>query len=893
MEELNMQFKKLAALTGSALMAGLSLAAPVLATSVTKLSDINKLVGVVGSTVNYPVFVIGANAQTSDVAGAVDVAVNLASNAVSSQTISVAGTGVSVTGGVSMATPTNPVTMWDNFASAKQVLTATDLPDVLASGNYVDAGSVSSPYSQYLNFANAAAKGQVVYETPSGGTAPALGLKFTGGAGNQVYTYQLAFTKQISEAITSGSAANMVNTQLNMLGKTWTITAAGVSAVKDLALTLLSGKNSQTVTTETPSTYSVGDKSYTVTLVAVGTIGTSDAATVTISGGNLASPETLQILSGGTKTLSDGTLVGVTSIFKTTKTGAIDSATVFIGADKLEMEDTDMTDSGYYSGIKLNGQTVNDVTVSMTGNATGTTGTLTLNSIEVKWVPSLEQFVQAGSSLNDPFTNGAFKIYFGGINPALDDSANRETITITPSGTTAALAFKDSAGNAINQNFVQSTAAVAGNIAMKDAGGYTLHVLEGETVSQNEYAVLGQNSYAGAGQNPFGHIVRVLSLQTASTSTSQFQDMATGTTLQVTGGNTTMYLDGQAYKVCVLSSTTVAFTWGDTTATYCNVGTEYDLYPAIQTSKGAWVALTKNQTISGLANATSYTVNLPSGPLTVSTGTTAAGIKTVGNANYSLYIASPTATSFAIAATDNAASSTAFATPGVLVIEGLDENQESNTLAVRLDSDASYNRVDIPTNNVYFTSTKTTNAGVSGSTQYRYVDQFGTYVAYESNLPGTLSISYPSSQAQAAVGVGKAPVSSSGGAAGSVTTQTVLPVNWDVVKLDSEVSSADQSANDMVLVGGPCINSLVAQLATAGKFPYTCDTWPGRDFGRVQVISDAFTAGKTALVIAGTRAADTDLAAQIVQKGMPGATAAQAAGASVEVTGSVSSPVYA
>jgi hypothetical protein len=93
-------------------------------------------------------------------------------------------------------------------------------------------------------------------------------------------------------------------------------------------------------------------------------------------------------------------------------------------------------------------------------------------------------------------------------------------------------------------------------------------------------------------------------------------------------------------------------------------------------------------------------------------------------------------------------------------------------------------------------------------------------------------------------------------------------------------------------MGGPCINTLVAELATAGKFPYTCANWPGRDFGRVQLISDAFATGKTALVIAGTRAADTDLAARIVQTGLPLATDAQKAGASVEVTGSVSSPVY-
>ncbi|MFH1229823.1 MAG: S-layer protein [Candidatus Aenigmatarchaeota archaeon] len=871
-------------------MAGLSLAAPVLATSVTKLGDISKLVGATDSAVSYPMFVIGANAATSDVAGAIDVAVNLASNAVVTKQVAVSGGSVSISSGVSMATSTNPLTMWNNFASSKQVLTATDLPDILASGNYVDAGSVSSPYSQYLTFTNAAAAGQIVYDTPNGGTSPALGLKFTGS--NAVYNYQLAFTKQISETVASSSVANLINTQLSMLGKTWTITAAGVSAMGDLALTLLSGKNSQTVTTETPSTYSVGSNAYTVNLVAVGTIGLNDAATITVSGGNLAAPETLQILSGGTKSLSDGTLVGVTSIFKTTKTGAIDSATVFIGADKLELEDNAMGSGNYYAGVKINGQSLTDVTVSMTGNTTSTSGTLTLNSIAVKWTPSLEQFVSAGNSISDPFTNGAWKIFFGGITPALDDATSREAITVTPSGTSASVAFKDAAGNALTQNFVQSSAAGTGNIALKDAGGYAIHVLEGETVAQNEYVVLGQNTLAGNAQNPFGHVIRVLSLQTASTSTSSFQDMASGTTLQVTGGNTTLYLDGQAYKVCVQSTSAVQFTWG-ASAGYCDKGSAYDVFPAVQTSKGAWVALTKNQTVSGLTNNTAYTIELPTGTLNLVSGTVtgnASAAYTVGSAKYYLYNTAA-GTSFTIAATDNAASPAAFATPGVLVVEGLDEAQARNVIAVKMDADATYNRVDIAAAPA-FTSTKTSTAGVSGTTQSKYIDQFGTYVMYDSTMPGTLSISYPASQAQAIVGVGKAPAASVGGAAGTVTTQTVFPITTDVVKLDSEVTSADQSANDMVLVGGPCINTMVAQLATAGKFPYTCDTWPGRNFGRVQVIADAFATGKTALVIAGTTAADTDLASLIVQKGFSGATDAQKAGTAVEITGTTQSPAY-
>jgi hypothetical protein len=898
MEELDMQFKKLAAITGSALMAGLSLAAPVLATSVTSLKNIGSLVGVADSTVNFPIFVIGATAATSDVAGAVNMAVNLASNAVKTSTVTTSGTSTSITGGVSMATPANPLVMWNYLASSKQVLTATDLSDVLASGTYVDANSVSSPYSQYLTFTNAAANGQVVYETPTGGTAPALGLKITGTS--QVYNYLLAFTKQLSEAsTTAGVISNMVNTQLNMLGKTWTITSASVIGANDTALTMLSGKNSQTVTTEAPATYTVGDKTYTVTLVAVGTIGSSDAATITVSGGNLAAAETLQILSGGTKSLSDGTLIGVTSIFKTTKTGAIDSATVFIGADKLELEDTNMVDTSYYAGIKINGASITDATVRMTGSTgAGTSaaaGTTTLNSIEIQWIPSLEQFKLVGQSLTDP-VSGGFSIFFGGITPALDDTTNRETITITPSGTTAGLSFKDASGNSLNQNFVKSSAIGVTNVALTDAGGYLLHLVEGEAVAQNEYVVLGQNSLAGSAQNPFGHILRVLTIQNVSTSTSQFQDVASGTTLTVTGGNTTMYLDGQAYKVCLKATTAnVYFTWG-TGATACYVGTsnEVDVYPTIQTSKGAWVSLTYPVNVT-TAVSTSYKLNLPTGSVVVTTGDgssfgNASNTSTVlGTALYN--ISMPIAgTSIKINATDNA-NTTMYLTPGVLITEGLDENVARNVISVRLAGDASYNRVDIATTPT-FTGTKTSNSGISGTTQNKYVDQFGSFVTYDSTNPGTFSLSYPSSQAQATVGVGKSPAASTTGTGGTVTTQTVLPITSDIVRLDSEVTDADKTGKDLILVGGPCINTLVASLATANKFPYTCANWPGRNFGRVQLIADAFATGKTALVIAGTRADETDLAAQMVQQGFPGASDTIKNGLVTEVTGSVTTPAY-
>ncbi|MFH0929550.1 MAG: S-layer protein [Candidatus Aenigmatarchaeota archaeon] len=884
-----MQFKKLAAIAGSALMAGMTLVAPALATSVTSLDSISDMVGVADSTVSFPLFVIGAGAATADVAAGINVAVNMAANAKTTSQVSVEGVSVGVTGGTSMATGTNPLVTWDNLASSKQVLTATDLPTLLAGGNYVDQASVSVPYAQYLTFANAAANGQIVYDTKNGGTAPELGLKITGSS--NVYTYLMSYTKQISEAIASSSITNMVNSQMSMLGKDWTITAATYVGANSISLTLLSGKNAQTVTTEEPASYDVDGNAYTVTLVAVGTINAVAAATVTIEGGGLSAPQTVQVLSGGTKTLNDGTLMGVTSIFTTTKTGAIDSAVVFLGADKLELADTDMTSSTPYSGVRVNGQTLTDVRVVMTGTADATS--LTMDNIQLVWTPSLEQFVTAGNSLTDPATGG-FKIFFGGITPAIG-STDRETVSITPSGTAGTLSLTTSDGQTLTQNFVRSSAIGVANVALQDAGGYALHVVEGATVAENEYVVLGQNSLAGAGQNSFGHIIRVLSVETSAAATTTLQDVASGATLTVTGGDTTLYLDGQAYALDVVNTTHARFFWG-TSATNNSVGTATDVYPTLMTSKGAWVSITNPVNMSGLTTGTTYILNLPTGALSVVpniTVGTGQGAQVVGNATYNVTGVAD-GTWIYVRATDNtpaAAPGAAWDTPGLLISEGLDQNQQRGVIAVRMAGDVSYNRVDLAAA-PSFTAPVTTNPTVSGSTLNRYMDAFGTYVTYDSTAPGTLSLSIPSTQAQAIVGVGVSPAPSGGAGGGTVTTETVLPITADVVKLDTEVAASDKTGKDLVLMGGPCINSLVSELATAGKFPYTCADWPGSNFGRVEVISDAFASGYTALVIAGTRAADTDLAGRIVQTGFPGATAAQKAEAAIEVTGSVSSPAY-
>jgi hypothetical protein len=97
------------------------------------------------------------------------------------------------------------------------------------------------------------------------------------------------------------------------------------------------------------------------------------------------------------------------------------------------------------------------------------------------------------------------------------------------------------------------------------------------------------------------------------------------------------------------------------------------------------------------------------------------------------------------------------------------------------------------------------------------------------------------------------------------TVKQVVPITAAVAKLDSEVTDAIKTGKNLVLVGGPCKNSLVADLKTAGKFAYGCSDWPGQNFALIQAIDDGFATGKVAVVVAGTTADDTRLASSVLQ----------------------------
>jgi len=146
-----------------------------------------------------------------------------------------------------------------------------------------------------------------------------------------------------------------------------------------------------------------------------------------------------------------------------------------------------------------------------------------------------------------------------------------------------------------------------------------------------------------------------------------------------------------------------------------------------------------------------------------------------------------------------------------------------------------------------------------------YEDTTNLYVGYVNSSLGTkithntdpsqdtVTLTYYGEEAYGQFFVlGNGAVASSS-AGGELTRVAVV----DAVKLDSEV--ADAAAQNLIVVGGPCVNSVSAKLLASGS-----DCAAGFNPGEARLKMFEQTGGKLALLVAGYEGADTKLAGKIV-----------------------------
>ncbi len=118
------------------------------------------------------------------------------------------------------------------------------------------------------------------------------------------------------------------------------------------------------------------------------------------------------------------------------------------------------------------------------------------------------------------------------------------------------------------------------------------------------------------------------------------------------------------------------------------------------------------------------------------------------------------------------------------------------------------------------------------------------------------------------VAFGSDPSFSAGEGAEAGTVEQAIQIKNSISKMESEVNTATL-ARDLVLLGGPCANGLVATLLEMSSTSPDCVNEFTAEYpteGVITVVEDAFGSGQKALIVAGVNRAKTrDLAVKVMQ----------------------------
>ncbi|MEM7815656.1 MAG: S-layer protein [Candidatus Aenigmatarchaeota archaeon] len=828
-----MKVRKVLAGGLAAAAAGATLAFGALAAS----ANLGAYVKVSDSTLSSPIIVVGtqtaniASEYPNDILGAADIAAAVAGYATTPVTVG-GGVSVSVSDGVDLSTASTKIYLGDDLTKSglKTTLTNANLPSLLAQGTFLDAAGTSYTYNQYINFG----AGTVEFGTSNGDLAdPVLYVNTGTSTANPLFTMSVVFNKLLNV-----SNNDVRGQTITLFGKTYSIGSTSEFSSSTQKLVLFGGGGaSQTISEGQEADMTVGGVSHKVKVIGVSS---STQAVISVDG------TSKEVTEGNTYTIA-GVDVFVESVYYFGKETQISQVKLSLGASKITLE------NGAAVKVGQTEDTIDGTLVTLTGTADQGISKI---DIAVTAKDTSEDSIQEGAAFTDPVF-GAVKVAFGGLNKGVTD-----TITIDNSGTTAAnLKFTDYRGNEKTIIWAYSGSS-SFNPQLNDTATRAYRVIEGETVNKGDYVLM-----APSQESEFGHIFQYT---TASglTSTSgayiELKDVFSGDTVRVyltdsSGTKTaTFYVDGQQYYVKNASDTTyqkMMFTWGSG-ASAGNTGNAITAFPLIKAKGGEYVTLVKSATF------TNGTYQLPgdtNNHLIGGYNTTEAA----GRITYTFSGANPTVLIGINGVNLSAA-------PAVLIYEEKGKNaagSEVQDAVIVTVADGSGSGVDMTISAPTLTAA-TTYSGTqqTDNSVTEYYDRYGVHVKYDTDGQGLVVITYPDEQATAMVAAGSDPKFSTSGTGG--TYDAAVKIKNPVAKFDTEVSTTGLTS-DLILIGGPCANSLVSTLLATEST--TCSTdangfinkYPN---GMIKEFENAFGSGRKALVVAGVNGAQTrSLAAKVMQ----------------------------
>jgi len=819
-------------------MAGVSVIAPAMAANTTASYDLKNYPApfVDDGNTNF-LIVVGQEANPSDIVGAINVAVRLGAERVETKSVNTGGS-QSISEGIDLSLPGDLIYLKDSFS--KDTLTKSDMPTVLADDTFTDDSGTNYDYTQSVVLGTAATFDYVRYDSDKD---PELVLDMSStSSSSPLYTLKVTFSKTVNMSALDSKAQT-----LNLFGTEYTVS----SDTDSDTLVLFGSSNSVTMNKDETKSVTVGGKTYDVTVI----------------GFDTSNDKVVLKVGTDTKSIAEGTSkkVGGLEIYAQTVTswdnGNKGLVVLQLGSQKLTFEDGQAVQTGDDS------TDIDGTQVSISSSV----GALSTLQVKVYKPNSDDDYIKSGASFTDPVF-GAFKISLAGVSPALTDSS-RDTLKFRTSGDKKAyVTAKDMNGNEANVYFGYLEAT--SDTRLEDDDQKQIAVVENTTVAKDEF------SFLAPADAKYTHMVKVKKIyQSATKGYAEFTDVFSGATYQTVEGEFNsagdvldLTVDGKTYKVTMMDATSGS----ETVRVYYN-DAKLVIFPVMEMKNGEQIAFTQDVTIATNAN---VAIVLPGS----TTALTLTDYFTIGNASVEgkktalagkvRYILDETTATNATYSTvtisvdggQDADTDDGLNDAAVVVVEEKDEANDQNAIVFLTVDDATDGNYIGYADPLFTTSTKTGPVATEDDKVNHYVDYYGTFVVKDtSDSDHTIMTAYyPDHQMYALVGAGS--TISVGGAAGSVTYNQSVPIVDNIARVDTEVTEAQKQANNLILVGGPCVNRLTAQ-AMGLNYP-TCgtDSKIPQNAAMIKLVNGAFKEGMAALVVAGWDAENTRAACSVLQQ---------------------------
>lgn len=658
-------------------------------------------------------------------------------------------------------------------------------------------------------------------------------------SGRQIGRYKLEFTSSAQSDVTDSAGSptttgtyldDFDNTDISLLGKDYSVvlarrTNSGSDAnANGVKLTLMAGSTRDTLLEGESRTYTVGTKTYDVELIFTD----SDEAKFVVNG-----EATNKLKVGETYVLGDKSEVGISEILYQSYAGGVHSATFFVGAQKLVLEDNDITLVGTGDKkLKLGSEDIDGTSVFFTGTDDNTT--FSISTIEINMTADDDYFVGVGQKLSDVISasgeekevlvGNAFDVEF----PGLAAETTRELKLGSSSSRRYKLHLYDGDGNPVDIPVAYAESATNISIGEDTAlGGRTsakqLHLNE----TKDPEVPAGPGRYNGIYKSDYF----------ITTSGTAADGSAKSYLLQYKGADKSSDSSPKINFKNVGSGETLEYSATTSTADTSDVAT---------IKLGGYSFVVRNATAqSGKDYAVHVDLN---GDGSLATG----DLTGAALVNFIDHYGSQWA--FGISAEQNASNAPAHGFGNVRLTQTTPnaddyDNIVPSTLIIDISATAGPElRANL---------TGATLVTPDGETEVSYgYTSMGTKLTYKQPTgdPQEVVLEYPEKQRLPQVyftsGATTSSVTSSGGR--MVAVEVV-----DATKLASEI--ADVQAQNLIVVGGPCVNRVAAQL-----LGNPADCTDGFTAGEARVKLFTHANGNMAMLVAGFSGADTRLAGKVV-----------------------------